>query len=474
MIGRIKETRELADALASEQSEFVAIYGRRRIGKTFLVNETVGGQYAFQHSGAENANTREQLDYFRQSISLYGGFRCPRLANWREAFFELEKMLQNSTVTKKIVFLDEVPWMDTPKSGFLPAFEHFWNGWASLRKDILLIICGSATSWMVNEVLYNRGGLHNRVTRPIPMAPFTLKECEEYSEWKRLPFDRHQIAECYMALGGVAYYWSLLAANLSVAQNMDRLFFAKDAKLSGEFHRLFASLFRKSKVHVDVVTHLASKRQGLTLSEIKDKTGIAGGSMTKVLRELKECGFIRANPVVGNKKKDAIYQLIDNFTLFHFKFLQNKPVDEEHFWELSYEKPAVNAWRGLSFERLCFWHIPQIKEALGISGILASVYSWRKKSDAPGDEDAQIDMLIDRSDRIINICEMKFSSTEYVMTQEEHDKLVRRIELFREATGTKKGLMPTLISSCGVKRNAHSGIIRAEVTLDDLFRNGTA
>ena len=471
MIGRIKETRELADALASAQSEFVAIYGRRRIGKTFLVNEMVGGQYAFQHSGVENASMREQLDYFRQSISLYGNFRCPRLANWREAFFELEKMLQQSTASKKIVFLDEVPWMDTPKSGFLPAFEHFWNGWASLRKDILLVICGSATSWMVNEVLCNRGGLHNRVTRPIPMSPFSLKECEEYAKWKRLPFDRRQIAECYMALGGVAYYWSLLADNLSVAQNMDRLFFAKDAKLSNEFHRLFASLFRNGKVHVDVVTHLATRRQGMTLSESKDKVGKTGGAMTKVLRELRECGFVRINPIVGSRKKDAIYQLIDNFTLFHFKFLQNRLADEDHFWEISYEKPVVNAWRGLSFERLCFWHIPQIKQALGISGMLAGVYSWRGKSAAPNVADAQIDMLIDRSDRIINVCEMKFSSEEYVLTKEEHDKLSRRIALFREATGTKKGLMPTLISSCGMRRNAHSGIIRAEVTLDDLFRN---
>lgn len=470
MIGRIKETKELAEALASEQSEFVAIYGRRRIGKTFLVNETVGAQYSFQHSGVENAGLREQLDYFRQSLSLYGNFRCPRLANWREAFFELEKMLQKSTEARKIVFLDEVPWMDTPKSGFLAAFEHFWNGWASLRKDILLIICGSATSWMVNEVLYNRGGLHNRVTRPIPMGPFSLKECEEYAAWKRLPFDRLQIAECYMALGGVAYYWSQLSSEMSVAQNIDRLFFAKDAKLSSEFHRMFSSLFRKSKVHVDVVTHLATRRQGMTLAELKERTGVAGGAMSKVLGELRECGFIRANPCLGKKKKDAIYQLIDNFTLFHFKFLQDRPADEEHFWELSYEKPAVNAWRGLSFERLCFWHIPQIKAALGISGILASVYSWRKKSVDSLGEDAQIDMVIDRSDRILNVCEMKFSSAEYAMTKEEHDKLERRIELFREATATKKGIMPTLITTCAMKQTANSGIIRAVVTLDDLFR----
>ena len=228
MIGRVNEVKQLRNAFASEQSEFVALYGRRRVGKTFLVNETFGGRYAFQHSGVENVSLSEQLDYFRQSLSVYGAYRCPLLANWREAFFELRQMLEKAEVGKKVVFLDEVPWLDTAKSGFLPALEHFWNGWASLRKDILLIICGSATSWVVNKILNNRGGLHNRVTKPIPVAPFTLRECEEYAVWKNLPFDRRQIAECYMALGGVAYYWSLLLPEYSVAQNIDYLYWVAD------------------------------------------------------------------------------------------------------------------------------------------------------------------------------------------------------------------------------------------------------
>ena len=469
MIGRIAETKELSEAFASDQSEFVAIYGRRRVGKTFLVNETFSGQYAFQHAGVENVSMREQLEYFRQSISLCGGGRCPSLANWRTAFFELRKLLMKLPEGKKVVFIDEVPWLDTPKSGFIPAFEHFWNGWASLRKDILLVICGSATSWIVNKILYSRGGLHNRVTRPIPVAPFTLKECEEYATWKRLPFDRRQIAESYMALGGVAYYWSLMSPELSAVQNMDRLFFNKGAKLSGEFHKLFASLFRHDGKYVEIVTLLSERRHGMTLEEIKKRTSSDGGAASRRLRELEECGFIRRNPVLGAVKKDALYQLMDNFTLFHFKFLANNRQIQENFWQLSQDKPSVNAWRGLSFERLCFWHIPQIKRALGISGMLANVCSWRAKCDAKSAEDAQIDMLIDRDDRVINVCEMKFTSDKFTMTEAESRKLRQRIERFRAATGTRKGIMPTLICSAGLKRNAHSSIITQEVTLDDLF-----
>ncbi len=472
MIGRLKERKILLEALASPQSEFVAVFGRRRIGKTFLVNETFGGRYAFQHSGAENVDTRGQLDYFRQSISRYFGSRCPRLANWRTAFFELEERLAHSGEGKKIVFFDEIPWLDTPKSGFLPAFEHFWNGWASLRHDILLVICGSATSWVVKEILRNRGGLHNRVTRPLPIAPFSLSECEEFAKSNSLPFDRRQIAECYMAFGGVAYYWSLLSPDLNAAQNFDNLFFARQALLKDEFPRLFASLFKHSQKYVEIVTILSARAQGLQREDILSRMAEpCGGEISRYLQELEECGFIRRNPSLGKARKGAIYQLIDNFTLFHFKFLKERKGTDGHFWEVSYNSPSVNAWRGLSFERLCFWHIPQIKRALGISGILADVYSWRGKAGGPDGEEAQIDMLIDRGDRVINVCEMKYSSDEYTMDEEEGRKLRRRLEIFRSVTGTKKGLMPTLICSSGLKRSAGSAAIQAVVTLDDLFRD---
>ncbi|MBQ9430576.1 MAG: ATP-binding protein [Kiritimatiellae bacterium] len=470
MIGREKEINELQEAFASDQSEFVAVYGRRRIGKTFLINEMFGGRYAFQHSGVENVGIYDQLDYFRQSISRFGRVKCPKLRNWREAFFELEQMLERGGDGKKVVFIDEAPWLDTVKSGFLPALEHFWNGWASLRKDILLIICGSATSWVVNEILRNRGGLHNRVTKPLPITPFTLKECEEYATWKGLPFDRRQLAECYMAFGGVAYYWSLLSPGQSAAQNFDRLFFAKNAELENEFSRLFASLFKHERKYVEIVSVLASRADGMTRNQLLSKMpSPCGGEISRYLCELEECGFIRRNPIIGTRKKGAIFQLIDNFVLFHFKFLKERVGNDEHFWEISYNKPAINNWRGLSFERICFWHIPQIKRALGISGVLSDVYSWRGETEDSERQKVQIDMLIDRSDHVINICEMKFSADAYVVTDDENRKLRRRLELFRAATGTNKGLMLTMITSNGIKRNANSAIVNSEVTLDDLF-----
>lgn len=471
MIGRKSESRILQEAYEADESRFVAIYGRRRVGKTFLVNEMFGGRYAFQHTGVEKVGTKEQLAYFRDSLLRYGHRACPRLKNWREAFFELMRFLETVTQQKKIVFIDEVPWLDTAKSGFLPAFEHFWNGWACLRKDVLLVICGSATSWVVNEVLSSRGGLHNRVTTPIPIGPFTLCECEEYARWKHLPFNRSQIAECYMAFGGVAYYWSLLSSELSAAQNFDRMFFSKNAPLATEFERLFRSLFKVESRYVEIVNLLAQKPSGLTREELLNKMSPpCGGEISRYLKELEECGFVMRCSVVGAVKKGSIYRLVDPFVLFYHEFMQGRKGNDETFWVSSYDSPKVYAWRGYAFERLCFGHIPQIKQALGISGMRTDVYSWRAKSDSRLKEDAQIDMLIERADRMITICEMKFCDDLYSFSSEEALKLRRRGELFREATQTRKGISHALVTPIGLKRNENAGDIRNCLTFDDLFR----
>ena len=384
MIGRDKEIQALRSAMDSDKSEFVALYGRRRVGKTFLVSEFFNGKFAFHHAGLEGASRRETLASFREALRRQGRPSCPRLTSWICAFSELESLLEGLPAGRKVVFLDELPWYDTPKSGFLCAFESFWNGWASLRKDILLVICGSATTWIVDKVIRNCGGLHNRVTRQLLITPFTLRECEEYARYKHLDFDRKQIAECYMAFGGVAYYWSLLQAGYSAAQNFDRLFFGQADEMRHEYERLFASLFKCPTRHMEIVEMLGQRKVGMTREEI---VGLlpegSGGEVTHCLEELCDCGFLRRYSMPGTIKRGAIYQLIDNYVLFYFQFLRNRKGTDDRFWSLSYSSGAVNAWRGLAFERLCLWHIPQIRTALGISGVLTDVYSWRAKRGKP-------------------------------------------------------------------------------------------
>lgn len=469
IIGRKEEQQILHSAAQSENSEFVAVYGRRRVGKTYLIRETFGYKFTFQHTGLAKGNTKEQLFSFAISLRDAGYDDCPIPKSWLEAFSLLSTYLKNSTDEKKIVFLDELPWMDTPRSNFISAFEHFWNGWASARKDIVLIICGSATSWIINKVINDHGGLHNRVTKQIALQPFTLKECEMFAQSKGLEMSRYQLAECYMVFGGIPYYWSLLEKGLSLAQNIDKIIFAKNGKLSNEFNQLYASLFKSPEQYIDIVTALGKKKVGMTREEIIAATDkYSNGALSKVLDELEYCGFIRKYNGFDKKSKQAIYQLIDNYTLFYFKFIQQNENNDEHFWSASIDSAMHRVWSGLAFERLCMAHTQQIKAALGIAGVLSNVYSWRKEADETSDG-AQIDLLIDRKDHVINLCEMKYSLSEYIIDAEYEQKLRNKKSAFINATNTRKAVHLTMVTTFGIKTNAHSGIVQNEIILEDLF-----
>ncbi len=467
IIGRKYEQQLLLDAVKSQESEFIAVYGRRRVGKTFLIRETFGYKFTFQHTGLANGTTKEQLFAFSLSLREAGYDDCPVPQSWLEAFGLLSALLKNSTDEKKIVFLDELPWLDTARSNFISAFEHFWNGWASARKDIVLIICGSATSWIINKVINDHGGLHNRVTQQIALQPFTLNECEKFIVSKGLEMSRYQILECYMILGGIPFYWNMLERNRSLAQNIDNLFFAKSGKLRNEFNQLYASLFKNPEMYIQVVTTLGNKKVGMTRDEIiENGKMINNGQLSKVLDELEYCGFIRCYNNIGKKKKTAIYQLIDNYTLFYFKYICNNDNNDEHFWSASIDSSMHRAWSGYAFERVCMMHTMQIKQSLGIAGVLSNVYSWRADNIEKG---AQIDLLIDRNDQVINLCEIKFSMGEFTINKEYDEKLRNKKNVFIESTNTRKAVHLTMITTYGLKQNAYSGMIQSEVKMDDLF-----
>lgn len=471
LIGRKTERHELLNAYKSHYSEFVVVTGRRRIGKTFLVRETFDYQFAFQHSGLANQNTRSQLREFRQSLLKCGMKKCRVPVDWFDAFFLLSELLDQQNSKKKVVFIDELPWMDAPRSNFVSALEHFWNGYASSRKDILLIICGSATSWMINNVFRNHGGLHNRVTYRIHLAPFTLHECEQYAKSLQLDINRHAILECYMVMGGVPFYWSLLERGKSIAQNIDSLFFSPMGKLHYEYAELYHSLFKNPEPYVKVVSTLGIKRMGMTREEIiSEGNVINNGLLTRVLEDLEACGFVRKYDYKGIKRSNTIFQLIDNYTLFYYKFLYNKSRIDENFWTLNVNTPVRNTWEGLAFERICFAHIRQIKQALGISGVSTQIYSWRIKDDPVYGKGAQVDMVIERADQIVNLCEMKFSSAEYAISKSDDENWRNKCMRFGEALKGRKAIHVTLITPYGIKENMYQYSIQNVISSDDLFK----
>ena len=472
MIGREKEQQELLELLGKDESQFCAVYGRRRVGKTFLVRETFGNHFAFSHTGVANAEKEQQLAEFKDSLKRYGAKKIRTPKDWFEAFHLLEDLLETSEESKKVVFIDELPWMDTTSSNFVSALEHFWNGWVNMRKDIVLIVCGSATSWIMSNIVMNHGGLYGRLTSQIFLKPFALHECEAYAQYLGLNLSRKDLVEAYMILGGVPFYWSHLKRGESLAQNVDRLFFDADAKLANEFDALYRSLFKFPTPYVTIVSALATKKAGMTREEILAETKLLDNdTFIRALRELEQCGFIRKYTMLGRKVKGAIYQLMDNFTLFYFQFLQNGSNDA-HFWSNNVVSPRHNAWAGLAFERVCLQHLSQIKQKLGILGVACDAYSWNYKP--KDEEDAgsafQIDLLIDRNDNMINLCEMKFSTAEFEVSEAEETRLRRRLSRFVSVTKTKKSINYTLVTTYGLVPTKHSHIFQQIVVLEDLFK----
>ena len=468
IIGREEEKAILNNVFSSKQSEFVAIYGRRRIGKTYLVRELLADKFSFEISGLANANTKEQLLNFSLTLKKMTNESVETPKNWLEAFSQLSDYLGKCEQKRKVLFFDEMPWMDTPRSGFLTALEHFWNGWASARKDIILLVCGSATSWIINNLINNHGGLHNRLTHTINLKPFTLSECEQYCQWRKLDFSRYQIAQIYMAMGGIPFYLSKIERGLSVAQNIDKLFFAQNPKLKNEFGNLYAALFRNSGDYVKIVEVLSKKGKGLTREEVSKQTKISnGGGLTRVLQDLEYCDFIRKYHSFGKKTRNTLYQLTDSYTLFYFKFIRKNEHNDAHFWSNSIDTPLHNTWAGLAFEMLVLQHVQEIKNALGISGIQSSVSTWRSET---SEKAAQIDLVINRKDGVINVLEIKYSKEKFTITKEYEENLRNKIFAFKAETHARNAVHLVMLTAFGLNRNKYTDIVQKELNLNCLFR----
>ena len=469
LIGRTDERLQLIDYLSSDRPEMIVVYGRRRVGKTFFINQVVGERACFSFTGMENSRMQDQLLNF--SISLRKVYSAAtRTTSWLMAFDQLADYIECLPEGPKIIIFDELPWLDTPRAQFLSAFEHFWNSWASTRNDVKLIVCGSATSWMINKLLNNRGGLHNRVTHQIYIAPFVLSETKQYLAHHGFRYSDKEIAECYMIMGGIPYYYSLLSSEMSLAQNIDRLFFAAHGQLRYEFDNVYNSLFKHAKDYVLIIKTLAQRAQGLSRRQLLEITKLNNNSkFTLMLDELEKCGFVRTYLPFGNSKRDVLYQLVDAFSLFHLKFSEANHYQDTDFWTHSLNSGLYRAWSGYAFEMLCLNHLEQIKQALGIAQIQCRACSWVSRG-SEGKRGAQIDLLIDRADQMVNVCEMKFSRVAYTITKSDDENFENKLDKLLTETRTRKSLMLTLITSFGLTDSKYNGHIQRTLSIADLMR----
>lgn len=477
IVARRAELQLLAEALQSPDPELIAVYGRRRVGKTFLIREAYASALRFELVGVHGAALSTQLRAFAAALRLSteAATELKPPADWLEAFGQLSDYLTKHLKRrrrKQVVFFDEVPWLASRRSGFLEAFEHFWNTWGSRQPHLVVVLCGSAASWMLNKIVHQRGGLHNRLTRRLRVEPFSLADAEELLASRGVVLGRYQTIELYMAIGGVPHYLAQVRAGESAAQNIDRLCFARDGFLRSEFTNLLGSLFEQATRHEAVIRTLAARRRGMSRGALLEAASLgSGGAATKVLDELEESGFILQVRQLGRAKRDAVYWLSDEYSLFYLSWIERHRGSASSVWMRKQGTPAWRAWTGLAFEAACLKHVAEIKEALGIAGVETVEGTWEHRADARLRDGAQIDLVIDRADRTTNLCEMKFSEAEFVVDKAYAKELAGKRDVFRAATRTNKALFITLVTTYGVRANEHArGLVAQSVTMDALFR----
>lgn len=474
IIGRVTEKQLLEQSLKSDEAELIAMYGRRRVGKTYLIRKTFQKQLIFEFSGVHNASLKDQLTNFRNTIAplLKLPVQPAIPLNWTEAFLALKNYAEPLLKKNKcVIFLDEFPWLSSAKSEFLSAFEFFWNSWGTKQNNLIVIICGSAASWMIQKVVNNKGGLHNRITKKIRLLPFTLAETSDYLTNNNVNLDQYQVTQLYMALGGIPQYLKEIAPGQSAAQNIDRICFTKDGALQGEFNNLYQSLFSEADKHIAIVKALAAKPAGLTRKEIIAVCRLStGGTTTLLLQELTESGFISAYLPFEKNTRDSIYKLSDEYSRFYLKFIENSRATGPGTWIKLSATPSWRSWSGTAFESVCLKHTREIKAALGIAGVYTEESAWRHVpgKNQPG---AQIDLLFDRQDFCISICEIKFSATAFTIDKAYAAELVQKREVFKSKTKTPKTLFIVMVTTFGTQDNSYkTGLVQNDIVLQDLFR----
>ncbi|RMG18278.1 MAG: ATP-binding protein [Bacteroidetes bacterium] len=471
LIGRKAEQAVLQKALESKKAEMIAVIGRRRVGKTFLVKSVYQERIIFNLTGLQHGTEKEQMIAFFDALESLAGEAVERPDNWLEIFLLLKKHLTPHLKKdqKLVLFFDELPWLATPASAFLRALAHFWNSWA-LDQNLLVVLCGSASSWIIQKVINDQGGLHNRVSRYIHLKPFTLSETEAFLESRHIRFTRYQLVQLYMALGGIPLYLEAVESGKSAVQNINDICFSETGLLKDEFNRLYPALFEHAHHHISMIRALATRRRGLSRTEIIQLAKVPSGSSTsRALEELEQSDFILAYHPFGKKKKDKLYRLIDEYSLFYLKFIEPHAYEGEGtFMQLS-QLQEYKIWCGYAFENICMKHVPQIKKALGVAGVYTTTYSFYKKASG-GEKGLQIDMLLERADRVINLFEIKFYDTTFVLTKAYARQLRERIDLFKRLSKTRHIVFLTLITPFGLRHNMHSlGLVDNVLTLDDLF-----
>jgi len=479
IIGRKAEISRLKAIISSDKAEFIAIYGRRRVGKTFLVRNCCANLgLFFEIVGLKDGAMRYQLENFAQALAatFFDNLEIKPPNRWQIAFERLTQELEKVSKNKKIIlFFDELPWLAKKRSGFMQSLDYIWNKHWSKNPQIKLIVCGSAASWMIDNLINAKGGLYNRVTNIMLLKPFTLQETAYYLRQKGINYPTRQLIETYMVLGGIPHYLNQVQKSKSSAQNINSICFKEDGVLFLEFDRIFASLFNCHEQNREIVLEISKHQYGISRDELLKRVKMrSGGSFNKRIAELKSSGFIQVFVPYGQNSKNQFFKVTDEYTLFYLRWIE--PIKDrvdllvKNYWHTKINTPEWYSWAGYTFENICYKHFSDIMHVLELDNIACEIGVCRFVANKSSDNGAQIDLLIDRSDGIIMVGEIKFTKEPFMIDKEYAIKLKNKLEIFMRNFKTRKKIQLLLITSCGLKANMWSDdLVDVSVNFEDII-----
>ena len=409
-VGRKKELSLLEESYLSSKSEIFTVYGRRRIGKSTLI-EIFARQKPnfFSFEGIEGQNSSFQIKHFTEMLKKQ--LQDPLLSSiqfqsWDAVFtYVSERLMTKTRPNEKIIFfLDEIQWMAAGRSSFISLLKYYWDNYWK-KSNVLMILCGSIASFMVNKVVHSKA-LYGRIDHEI-----LLKGLHPF-EAKAFFADKHksteEILKYYLILGTIPKYLEYINPSRSFQWNMNKLFFSSHGSMINEIKKIFYSQFKESTIYFDIVKLL--KSGPLALSEICTRLKIkSGGGLKRYLTNLENAEIIRSHVPFNRKANSRLkkYVLSDEYLNFYFKYLEpNLRIIEESESEKLFEtltKNSFDVWLGFAFEKFCIKHNSWLADLMGFKDdvLIASPYFERK------DQRFQIDLVYLRADKVITICEIK-------------------------------------------------------------------
>jgi AAA+ ATPase superfamily predicted ATPase len=466
-IGRKVEIAQLTALIDLPRPSIAVIYGRRRVGKSELIRHVTQGKNVLSFEGLEGQPKHKQIKNFLFQLSAQSNIREKNISDWPDALILLRTLTQDG---QWIIILDEFQWMANYQNELVSVIKMIWEKYLSQNPDLTLILCGSIASFMKSKVLKS-SALYGRTDYELNLHELNLSEISEFFPGK----GSDEVIDTAMLVGGIPKYLELISEYPSLYDALEPLAFSQDGFFKTEYDRLFASHFGKKPIFMKIIQTLATNPYGLTTGKLAKEMQVAsGGTLCHQLDDLESAGFLHSiipfDKPEGSKLRK--YILMDAYVRFYHSIIRGSmkettPPNTQFHAIMS--SPRYAAWAGMAFEFLCMRHHKEISRILGFHGIpyTAGPFFQRKTLDTPG---VQIDLLFERSDKILVLCEMKYLLAS--VPGDIIDQVNRKVSALQEKYPGRTILKVLLTKTGSTETVAKKGYFFRIIRADELITHG--